>query len=176
MDGVLLFSLALIGLGILVWYAAHRQKQRLGMPSGPVVYHDTAEHPGNLLMSPRHQLKGKPDFLIRQAGEIIPVEAKTGSTPTSPYHGHIMQLIAYCILVETHYGSRPPYGIIRYPKRQFTIDYTPAREQELLSILAEMRQHRHAVEVHRSHTHPKRCAACGYQHQCNESLAQQTGL
>jgi CRISPR-associated exonuclease Cas4 len=176
LDILLLLPIVLILLAAGLLWASRRQWQQLGMPSGQTVYQDTDEQPGDLLLAHAHQLKGKPDFLIKQGGQIIPVEAKTGRTPTQPYYSHIMQLIAYCVLVEAHTGQRPPHGILRYPERQFTVEFTLAREQELRNILSSMRQERRVQEVHRSHTNPNLCAACGFKAQCDERLPEQTGL
>lgn len=175
-DLVLLLPLALIVLGLVVWWRAGRQRQQTGIPDGHPVYADTREFPGIVLYARHDGLKGRPDFLIQQGAEIIPVEAKTGRTPTQPYWGHIMQLTAYCVLVEAHYGIRPPYGIIRYPQRQFQVDFTLEREQQLRVILADMRQAQALDEAHRSHQNPRLCAACGYRVECDESLHQQDSL
>ena len=91
-------------------------------------------------------LTGKPDYLVDDHGKIIPVEVKSGWAPPEPHPGHIYQLLAYCLLVERTYEKRPPYGILRYKNRSFTIDYTPEAERELLALLDEM----HAAAARRN--------------------------
>ena len=143
------------------------------MPGGRLIYTDThgwgkMEKP---LYSPMLGLTGKPDYLIQQNGQIIPVEVKSGRAPDAPYDSHIYQLAAYCMLVEKIYGKRPPYGIIHYEKRDFAVDYTAEIESSLLDILAEMRRDEYKDSVERSHEQAARCAKCGFQHACDESLA-----
>lgn len=87
-----------------------------------------------------------------------------------------MQLIAYCVLVEENYGTRPPYGVIRYPEQQFEIPFTSERETELINVLADIQAKKRMLDVHRSHTSVKRCAACGYRQHCSERLDVQTPL
>ncbi len=173
----LLLSLGLILLLLafyLLWQA-HRQRQRLGLPGGRIIYTDVrarglpVEKP---LFDPHLGLTGKPDYLIEHKGHLIPVEVKTGRTPPAgPYDSHIYQLAAYCLLVERIYGKRPPYGIIHYPGRTFAIDYTSALESALLDLLAEMRRDDIRTDLPRSHTEPARCLKCGFRHICDQQLA-----
>jgi CRISPR-associated exonuclease Cas4 len=169
-DLLLLLPLALLLIGIVWYWRLHQRRTQLHMPAGLPIYHDTQKKPGTLLYSHRYQVKGKPDFLYKQAEVIIPIEVKTGRTPKTPYFSHIMQLITYCVLVEETYGTRPSYGILRYPNQQFQIEFTPEREQALLRIVADMRGKRDAIVPHRSHNNAKACAACGYRERCEERL------
>src|SRR4051794_11763744 len=114
---LLVLAILLITLGLIGYERLRIQRNQLRMPAGLPMYQDTQEQPGKLLFSQRYRVKGKPDFLYEQNGLVIPIEVKTGRTPATPYEGHIMQLMTYCVLVEEYYGSRPPYGIIRYPKQ-----------------------------------------------------------
>lgn len=143
------------------------------MPEGTTIYEDVQERRGELLISHRYGLKGHPDFLFEQNGQIIPVEAKTGRTPTHPFPNHVMQLIIYCVLVEDNYGVRPPYGVIRYPEKQFIVDFTPEQEAALAQILTDMRQKSLLHDVHRSHNNARLCATCGFRKYCDEQLASQ---
>jgi len=105
-------------------------------------------------------LTGKPDYLVQQNGQIIPVEVKSGRAPEAPYDSHIFQLASYCLLVEKTYGKRPPHGIIHYNDRDFAVDYTQELESKLLDILADMKrdEHRNDVRVHMSRHHVVRAA------------------
>jgi len=165
---LVLFLLALL----LIWYA-RRQRQRLGLPSGRLLYSDTngwlrLEKP--LFYGPL-QLTGKPDYVIRNEQGIIPVEVKSGRAPAAPYDSHVHQLAAYCLLVEKTYGQRPPYGVIHYEDRDFAIDYTPELEGSLLRLLASIRRDQEAPDVSRSHEQAARCARCGFQAVCDQRLA-----
>ena len=58
--------------------------------------------------------------------------------PDAPYPGHVMQLAAYCHLVEQAYHVRPAYGVIRYDSQEFQIPYSPELERELGRVVQEM--------------------------------------
>ena len=170
---MLYLALALLILAILLFRQSNRQQRQAGLPGGRVIYTDTRawgapiEQP---LFSRELGLTGKPDYLVEQKGQIIPIEVKTGRTPEAPYDSHIYQLAAYCLLVEKTYGKRPPYGIIHYPARDFAVDYTPTLESSLLDLLAEMRRDETRDEVACSHAEPARCVKCGFRQVCEQRL------
>jgi CRISPR-associated exonuclease Cas4 len=164
--------LLLFFLAIIFFWQSGRQRKEAGLPGGRVIYTDTRgwgklERP---LYNDLLGLTGKPDYLVQEKGQIIPVEVKSGRAPESPYDSHIYQLAAYCLLVEKSYGKRPPYGIIHYENRDFAVDYTPELESSLLDLLAEMRRDELKREVERSHEQAARCARCGYKKACDQSL------
>ncbi len=165
--------LALLFLALLFFWRSDRQRQSAGLPGGRIIYTDTRAW-GKLEKPLFHQalgLTGKPDYLIQQNGQIIPVEVKSGRAPESPYDSHIYQLASYCLLVEKTYGKRPPYGILHFADRDFAIDYTRELESSLLDLLAEMKRDEHKKEVDRSHEQTSRCARCGFRTVCDRSLA-----
>ncbi|HDH09491.1 MAG TPA: CRISPR-associated protein Cas4, partial [Chloroflexi bacterium] len=82
--------------------SARAGRRRTGLPSGRVIYADTGawgrcERP---LFSRRYLLTGKPDYLVEEKGRLIPVEVKPTVSPSTPYRSHVLQLAAYCLLVE----------------------------------------------------------------------------
>jgi CRISPR-associated exonuclease Cas4 len=165
-------ALILLALGAVVLWLSRRQRQQAGLPAGRVIYADPklwgqVEKP---LFSARLNLTGKPDYLVDQGGLILPVEVKSGRTPSQPPDSHLFQLAAYCLLVEETFKVRPPYGILHYPKRTFAIDYTPELEAALAEILDEMRSWTGKRSVPRSHNQASRCAGCGYRSICDERL------
>jgi CRISPR/Cas system-associated exonuclease Cas4 (RecB family) len=116
---MLYLSLALLFLALLFFWQSGRQRKAAGLPGGRIIYTDTRGW-GKLEKPLFHQafgLTGKPDYLIQQNGQIIPVEVKSGRAPEAPYDSHIYQLASYCLLVEKTYNKRPPYGIIHYEGR-----------------------------------------------------------
>ncbi|NLG99077.1 MAG: CRISPR-associated protein Cas4 [Chloroflexi bacterium] len=173
MDSLLLAAAVLLFIAALVIFrSAGKQRQLSGLPSGRIIYSDTdrwkkVEKP---LYDPVYGLTGKPDYLVEDRGAIIPVEVKSSRAPSLPYDSHVFQLAAYCLLVEQAYGERPPYGILRYRDRTFSIDYTPELEQELHALLKEIRGEERQDEVDRSHHEPARCARCGYRSICDQRL------
>src|SRR5688572_13440327 len=87
-------------LGILLLLFISKKRSDFGILNSTKIYSDTDKNPGETLYSKTINLVGKPDYLIKEDGMIIPVEIKTGKTPKTPYLNHTMQLMAYCLLVE----------------------------------------------------------------------------
>jgi CRISPR-associated exonuclease Cas4 len=173
MGGLLIVVFVLLlAVGLTLLRQADRGQQQTGMPQGRIIYADTGawnrlERP---LYSRRYRLTGKPDYLLDDEGEMVPVEVKSGAAPSQPYASHLLQLAAYCLLVKEAFGACPSYGIIRYRDRTFAVDFTPELENWLLSNLDEMRHHAVAKDVPRSHDNPAQCVACGYRPFCDQSL------
>lgn len=165
----------LIGLagGWLLWLSRRTQRQT-GLPAGEILYRDTAkwqpvEQP---LISQRHGLIGKPDYLIRQRiwwrSVIIPVEVKSSRRPTDARADHILQLMTYCLLVEDCLASRPPYGLLRYADETVRIPYSNEWRNQVIAAATDIRRAQQARMVARSHTSPERCQHCGYATGCGD--------
>jgi len=108
--------------------------------------------------------------MVEVEGAIIPVEVKSVRRPVAPYPSHLMQLAAYCLLIEETWGQPPPYGLLHYTDGTVRVDYTPQLRAELLATLKEMRRARTRGDVPRSHDQPARCRRCGYRHACAQRL------
>lgn len=162
--------LGLLALGLL-WLAL-RLRRQTGLPWARVVASDTdAGQPlDKPLFAPRYALTGRPDYLLRQGQALIPVEVKPSRRATEPYTSDLMQLAAYCLLVEETTDRPPPYGLLRYATATFRLDYTPAIRDELLAIMDEMREALGADDWSRDHDDPRRCAGCGFLELCDEAL------
>jgi CRISPR-associated exonuclease Cas4 len=147
------------------------RRGRSGFPRGQVVYIDSArlEAPASIFSDAALGLSGRPDYLIRHRRQVIPVEAKSSLAPDQPYEGHILQLAAYCRLVQSSTGRRPSHGIIHYRDRSFRIDNTPALQRSLISLLQEI-QSIGDTKPARSHNHAARCRACSFQAHCDQGL------
>lgn len=162
----------LLALGLLLLWLAQRGRARSGLPRGRVTYTDTGgwnrlERP---LFSSRFSLTGKPDYLVADGRDVVPVEVKSGPAPAQPYLSHVLQLAAYCLLVEECYRRRPLYGIVKYADRAFEVEYTPELEEELLVTLEDMRSALARGYATRDHDDPGRCRACGQRVQCDQRL------
>ena len=167
------FALALIAAAILFLWLANRQRNQAGLPAGRISYTDVGEWQPNhqALYDPKLGLAGKPDYLVYVNGVPVPVEVKSGRTPTAPYDSHIIQLAAYCYLVEVTTGKEPPYGLLRYPQETFEIDYTPELRAELLELVEAIRaDSRRRTPPERSHENARRCSGCGYRETCDQRL------
>jgi CRISPR-associated exonuclease Cas4 len=169
-----IIALLLILIGVLIFWLGRRSQSAAGLPTGRVIYSDTrgwqsVEKP---LFSRIHRLTGKPDYLVQQGHEIVPVEVKSAHAPSDgPRRSHVLQLAAYCLLVEETYRQKPKYGIVKYADRMFAVDYTDTLRVELLDVIAAMREDLARGAAERSHDEAARCAHCGYRHACSEQLA-----
>lgn len=161
----------LCGLGLLLLGLSWRQRRALGLPPGRIVSIDdqALDRPDGPLLDRALGLTGAPDYLVSHRGMVIPVEVKSGRTPSEPYESHVMQLAAYCALVESVYGVRPAHGVLCYPEWSFAIDYTRGLERRLKAVVAAIRAVGE-VAPRRSHRSPERCRACGYQRVCDQPL------
>lgn len=155
--------------------AAIKAREKASLPEGKVLYSDTGreKRPAQTVVSWRHGLKGRPDYIIETAEGIIPVEIKSATCPRSgrPYDSHVMQLICYCLLCEEVMNASVPFGIIRYRDREVRVNYTRELRGRLLSLLGEMRKARESESVHRNHSQAARCAGCGFNEVCGEALS-----
>jgi CRISPR-associated exonuclease Cas4 len=178
MSVLIWLALALLMVGMAAIVLSRRARSEAGLPQGQVIYSDTsrwqrAEHP---LFSRQHQLAGKPDYVVREgrarARALIPIEVKSSRAPASgPRPGHVLQLAAYCLLIEETEGARPAYGLIRYADQTFRVDNTPELGRALLSTLDAMRRDMARGKSQRSHHDPARCRRCGVRAACDERLA-----
>jgi len=165
--------ITLLALGFFLLWLAQRGRTSSGLPEGRVIYTDTGgwHRPERPLFSREYLLTGKPDYLVDDGNRTLPVEVKSGHAPPQPYDSHVLQLAAYCLLVEEAYGRRPSHGIIKYDDRAFEVDYTLDLEGELLSTLDSMRADLSVGDAPRSHNEPSRCHACGHREPCDQTLA-----
>lgn len=167
--GLLLFGLAVLAL----WWSA-RLRRESGLPSGRVVHSDMYEDlpgtQGKPLYSARYGLAGTPDYIVDTNHGPVPVEVKPGRTESEPHESHLLQVLAYCLLLEERDGKRPPYGLLRYKTDTFHVDYNHETRAYLLRVLEEMRAAARQPEVHRSHEVAGRCRACAYREICEEAL------
>lgn len=172
--GVIALLLALALLAIILLTAANHLRRRSGLPQGKVVYDDTSGSAGDILISRRYGLSGKPDYLLDdESGALIPVEVKSGAAPRTgrPYDSHLMQLVVYFLLVEDALRRPVPYGLIRYRDRTLRIDNTENLRAELLNVLEQMRRVQANGAARRTHSQARRCAGCSMAESCDERLA-----
>jgi len=168
---LILAAVLFVAANLLLWWG-RRKRQAAGIPPGRVVYTDTGamrkvEKP---LYDAELNLTGRPDYLVKRKGHWIPVEVKSGWSPSIPYESHVLQLAAYCLLVEKATGKRPPYGILKYRNRSYEIEYTQNLENDLMNLLVDMRQQMRRGEASRSHDASARCARCGYRTICDQAI------
>ncbi len=173
MSGLLVLGFALLIAGIWLLRRAGAMRRETGLPTGRVVSVDESgwAAPARSLFSHRHRLTGRPDYLVRQRRETIPVEVKPGRRADHPYAGDMLQLGAYCLLVEEALGRTPSHGLLKYANGVFRVDYTPGLRNAVLESVSAIRRDGLARDVEISHNEPRRCRACGVRDSCDERLA-----
>lgn len=172
--GWMALGVALLLLALVLLLKARQWQQASRLPDGEIVFSDMGAwmRQRKPLYAPALRLTGKPDYLIEQDdGAIIPVEVKSSAAPREPYYGHVMQLAAYCLLVQATYGLRPSHGIIQYRDNAFSVAFTPRMENDVLELLEIMRMDAEAPDVDRDHDNWRRCAGCGHLRHCGQALA-----
>lgn len=167
-------TVLLLVLGLVAWRRAGQLRAQTGLPQGRLIYTDARisgwQPAPKPLYSAAHRLVGKPDYLVETKNGVIPVEVKSSPAPATPYLGHILQVAAYCLLVEETRGQTPPHGWLKYADALYEIDFTQELRQELLATMAAMRAARADEDVPRSHQQPGKCASCAFNAVCDEAL------
>ena len=138
---------------------------------GKVVYSDAAADEAlRPLVSLQLGLVGKPDYVVERWHSLVPIEIKSGDLPGSgdPHRGHVLQLVAYCMLVEDALRWRVRHGILRYRDGELRIRNSWRHRVSVRRTIARIR---HAPgDVPRSHRDPGRCRRCGFREECGQSL------
>ncbi|MCS7220473.1 MAG: CRISPR-associated protein Cas4 [Anaerolineae bacterium] len=162
----------LIVTGALMLWWSSRISRAAGLPAGRVIYADTSRwwRVKTSIISRRWGLVGRPDYLVKHGREIIPVEVKSGPRPIHPHPSHLLQLAAYCLLVEDWASHRPSHGLLCYDDATLVVPFDDALRQAVLETLTELRRALTRVEVARSHQDPARCLGCGLRHACEQTL------
>jgi CRISPR-associated exonuclease Cas4 len=150
--------------------SARSMRQAYGIPDGKVIYSDL-DRPAKALRSRSLDISGKPDYIVKGKGNsLIPVEIKSGRAK-EPYVGHILQLAAYCQLVEENYRRPVPYGIIVYSDGiQHRINFNRALRRDLERTVEEMRGSLKHDCPKRNHDHKQKCLHCSFRDSCRSSM------
>lgn len=164
-------ALALFLAALILFVKQRGRRNRGGLPAGELVFADNTPQGCPVLVSHRYGLKGKPDPLVRTpGGALIPVERKNTPAPRRPYDGDLIQLSAYCLLVEENYGQTPPFMRIQYADRWFDEPFTDRHRAWMLQTSERLRQVRRAGACNRSHRIAAKCRGCGQRPNCGQAL------
>ena len=125
---------------------------------------------GQLLTDKDWGLQGTPDYLLDTPGGPVPVEVKTGHTPSKPYQNHVLQVSCYLRLLEANSQS-PPYGLINYPDGVFRVAWGEPQKADLRSVLDRIEAARRDGKADRDHEQPGRCRGCARRDACEQRLA-----
>ncbi|MGB1252329.1 MAG: CRISPR-associated protein Cas4 [Candidatus Promineifilaceae bacterium] len=174
---VIALSVALALIIVVIWliYELQQSRYQASMSQGELVYADEGvlHKQTESLTAMDVGLVGRPDYIMRfRDGSLVPIELKSGHAPRGgAYNAHIMQLMAYCLLVQENYGIRPIFGRLQYEDTHFDYEYTDELEDELLDILAYMREDMFEQDVTRDHENSRKCANCSVRDFCEQRLA-----
>lgn len=177
-DGYRALEMSLVGLAVVqaaagAWtlsiLAGNREEKlrRVAKSKGKVVEDDLLNE-SHLMEDPETGLRGRPDRLIELEGKVIPVEIKSGRTPSHPYRSHKLQVAAYCRLLESE-EQEVTHGILVYPERTFRIDWDRSLQEDLFATMQKIRDSHGTVD--RDHEHKARCIGCSRRHRCEQRLA-----
>ena len=165
-------TLLILGASAAILLRRHAQRRLAALDlAGEVVYWDDGAA-AEVLVSHQHGLTGKPDYIRREGEELIPVEQKSRFiSAAEAYEGEILQLAAYCLLVEERFGKPVRRGQLLYQNRSLKILYDDQLRARLFDAVAELRSAEAMDDVPRSHNSPARCRGCGFRQACRDSLA-----
>lgn len=175
---ILLVSLMLMSAASLCIFIAvgirsrvRKEKRSYGVPDGAILYSDL-NVPAAPLFSQRLRLSGKPDYIVQKQHHCTPVEVKSGGG-THPHQSQVLQLAAYCQILEDVSGMFVPEGILVYNAIPYRIPFDPKLRFELESVMKTMRECLRTSRVQRNHQDPRRCQRCSMKQYCTESIIQE---
>ena len=167
-------ALIILVLVLVIIWALYRALNPKAL-QGPVVAVDgsvTSATVGRVatMSSGIHGLVGRPDELRRSPdGRVVPVEVKSSRGPPPgrpPYFSHVLQLYAYCQIVEDQQGVAPLYGLLIYsdgiPRK---VVWNGQARQELAEWVARFREPYGGEALP---TVPK-CRSCSYLPVCDRA-------
>ena len=121
--------------------------------------------PAREYISRSQGLAGKPDALVQEGGEFIPVERKPLAKKLRDRY--VAQLLVYMRLVEEFEGKRPSKGyLLLGPEcRRITIENSEAKQRWLGTLLEQMRRVLDGGDA-RATPHPAKCSKCDVRSRC----------
>jgi len=179
---MVILAFAILILAILAIWGSSIMLKKEGFPKGRLIYADTTRWQSTIkpFFDQELGLTGKPDYILKNGNQIIPVEIKSSSRNSTPPDSHIYQLAAYCYLIQKEYHQKPTYGIIHYTstsneqqkpdQHTYAINYTKELETRLYTSIKQIRTFENSLQPNRSHQSPRRCKRCGYRTHCEQKL------
>ena len=169
-DVAVITMLALLVAAVVLGIVSVMLLRRSGLRGRVVASDSVVSRPSKVLRSARYGIVGKPDYLVEEQGRIAPVELKPSRESDSPWLRDVVQLAAYCLLLEEMEPRFAGYGYLRYASRTFRIDFTDRVRGELLRTIADMRADLTAADVAPNHHDPRRCARCMLVRVCGRAV------
>lgn len=177
--GEILLLLLLLGLIIFLWDFFERKNKQLRETSGmnekaeALAVKGSSQTPGSILNSTRLGLKSKPDAVLREKGQIVPVDIHPLANKIRDRH--VVQMLVHLRLLEESEGKRPEHGVLLMGKtqRRVLLRNTPEKQRWLETLIDEMRSIMEGVPAMPSPSPPK-CRACDVRESCRFSQAKVT--
>lgn len=147
--------------------SANSARKEYGIPQGKVIYTDL-DRPAKPFFSKRLMIAGKPDYIVKdkRLKTLIPVEVKSRAAK-KPHWGHVLQLAAYCLLIEEAYSVKVPYGLLVYADgKQHRVKFDDGLRSEVLSVAEEMRRCLKVGGVIKGTKFEGRCLSCSVRSNC----------
>ncbi len=158
-------TFAFVVVAAMLLILAIRYRRRAGFGGGRTISHDNIT-----LRSQRYGLVGRPDRIVRR-GKTIIVEDKKPSARV--YESHRVQMGVYMLLVEEHYGVRPPHAVLVLGDgRREEIRNTKQLRERVLDITAQIRKARSdPARPQQGVAIPAKCRACAQRQNCKQRTA-----
>ena len=121
------------------------------------------------LRSERYGLVGRPDRIVRRGKQIIVEDKKSGRRV---FDSHRLQMGVYLLLIEEHFGVRPPYAVIVLEDgRRVKIANSKELRNAVLVITGRIREGRKKLGVPQpAKGSPAKCRACGQRKHCTQRV------
>ncbi|MBI4147706.1 CRISPR-associated protein Cas4 [Candidatus Woesearchaeota archaeon] len=118
-------------------------------------------------------LRGRIDALHIHQNKIVPVEHKSGEMPPQGvWDSHRLQLTAYALLLEEHFQTPIPYGVVNYfdAHKQREVHLNPFSKDEIRALIPTVRKTLSQKEVPPIVDNPAKCKTCGFFNYCEKEL------
>ncbi len=167
-----------LGVVIFLWDLFERRRRKLSSESGTneraeaIAVKGSSHLPAKLYSSESLGLRGKPDAVFRENGQIIPMSIHPLANKIRDRH--VVQMLAFLRLIEEAEGVRPEYGVLLMGKARRRVQLKNAAEKQvwLGTLIDEMRSIMEGVPAIPAPSIPK-CRACDVRKVCPYSQAGQ---
>lgn len=121
------------------------------------------------IASEKFGIKGIVDRIEVYPEGLVPVELKTGKAPSEGvWPGHKIQIGAYAMLMEEHYGKDIKEGFVHYldNDERIHIAINPFLKDEILSIKEQVKALLESRELPKTEKNENKCSKCGLKLKC----------
>ena len=150
--------------------SAKKARKEYGIPHGKVIYTDL-DRPARALFSRKFLIAGKPDYIVKdEQDQCFDTCRGEERKRKKPDWGHVLQLAAYCLLIEEAYSIRVPYGLLVYADgKQHLIKFDDSLRSEVISKADEMRRCLKKGGVAKRRRFEGRCLSCSVRGNCTQA-------